>query len=195
MKKTLLIALLLIPFLGISQTTKPVDGFLGIKFGSSRAAVIAALNAKGGILGKKESTPEFLYYKNIKLGHRDAGAFMVKFVDDKAFEADFIFDPGLDAKTIEYYKILVNDISENYGKGFDHKNYQEPYNNEDDDGIKIDAMKDGKVEYFTIWQSEPSKNTIKASVDVSLAVILKYQDSELVGRVIDKQKAKEKSDF
>jgi hypothetical protein len=195
MKKTLLITLLLVPFLGISQTIKPIDGFLGIKFGSSRMAVISALNAKGGILDKSQSTPILLAYKNIKLGHRTAGAFVVKFIDNKAFEADFIFDPGLDAKTLEYYKQLVNDINENYGTGLERKKFQEPYNDEDDDGLKIDAIKDGKAEFETYWRSLPTKNTIMASIDVALTVILTYQDAELIGQAISRQKAKEKSDF
>ncbi len=194
MKKTLLIALLLVPFLGISQTKKSIDGFLGIKFGSTRAAVIAALNAKGGILDKKESTVNMLAYKNIKLGHRTAGAFVVKFIDGKAYEADFVFDPGLDAHTIEYFFNLVNDINENYGAGDIKKTFQEPYNDEDDDGIKIGAMKDGKVSYATYWQSD-NKNTIKAVIDESLAVLLIYQDADLAHESVKKQKAKESSDY
>jgi hypothetical protein len=193
-KKTLFIALLLIPFFGVSQTTKPIDGFLGIKFGSTRVAVITALNAKGGILDKKETTPDLVVYKNIKLGHREAGIFLVKFIDNKAFEADFIFDPGLDAKTIEYYLALVNDINENYGTGDMQKKFQEPYNDQDDDGIKINAMKDGKAVYATYWQSA-SNNTIKASIETSLAVMLTYQDGDLTDQAINKQKAKEKSDY
>jgi hypothetical protein len=195
MKKTLLFALLLFPFLGISQTTKPIEGFLGIKFGTSRALVMQALSAKGGVLDKKESDATLVTYKNIKLGHRSAAEIIVKFVNDKAFEADFIFDPGLDSKTIEYFFELANDIDENYGKGYLKKTYQEPYNDKDDDGIKIDALKDGKAVYKSYWESLPSKNTIVASISEELAVILTYQDGDLTHEAVNKQKAKEKSDY
>lgn len=195
MKKTLLIALLLIPFLGISQTTKPVDGFLGIKFGSSRAEVAAALNAKGGIINKAQSTPNLLSYKNIKLGHRNAAVFLVKFFNNKAFEADFLFDAEMDAKTLEYYKELVSDINENYGKGQENNKYQEPYNAEDDDGIKINAIQNGKAEFETVWESSPTKNTISTSISTELTVVLTYQDSNLADQAINNQKSKEKADF
>ncbi|MDF2430816.1 MAG: hypothetical protein JWP44_447 [Mucilaginibacter sp.] len=194
MKKTLLIALLLIPFLGISQTTKPIEGFLGIKFGSSRLEVLTALNAKGGIIDKKESTPDMLVYKNIKLGHRDAGAFIVKFIENKAFEADFIFDPGLDAKTIDYYNDLVADLNSNYGKGDFKPIYKDPYSATDNDGDKIVGMKNAEVTYETYWLSD-NKNTIAATINESLAVLLTYQDEALTGIALKKQKAKEKSDF
>lgn len=194
MKKTLLVALLVIPFLGISQTTKPIDGFLGIKFGSTRVAVIEALNAKGGILNKKNTTADLLYYNNIKLGHRNAGAFIVKFIDNKAFEADFIFDPGLEAKTIQYFFELTNDINDNYGAGDVKKKFQEPYDDEDDDGIKIDGIKHGKIDYVTYWLSS-AKNSIAESITPELAVLLIYQDSALTDEAVKRQKTKEKSDF
>jgi hypothetical protein len=67
MKKTLLIALLLIPFFGFSQTqtTKPIDGFLGIKFGSSKAVVLAAMKAKGAVLDKSDADPTVLTFHNV----------------------------------------------------------------------------------------------------------------------------------
>jgi len=193
MKKALFIALLLIPFLGISQTKKPIDGFLGIKFGTARAAVAASLNAKGGILNKKETTADMLVYKNIKLGHRDAGIFVVKFVDNKAYEADFIFDPGADAHTIEYYFSLVNDLNENYGIGDSKKTFKEPYNDEDEDNIKISAIRNGNAEYKTYWKSDG--NFIKVEIEEALAVLLIYQDGKLDNTVETRQKAKEKSDY
>ena len=194
MKKTLLIALLLIPFLGISQTKKPIDGFLGIKFGSTKATVMTALKAKGGILNAKQSTSDVIVYKNIKLGHRDAGAFIVKFINNKAFEADFIFDPGLEAKTIEYYYELVNDINEIYGAGDVQKKFQEPYNDDVDDGFKITGIKNGKIDYSTLWKSS-NKNAIGASITAELTVELVYQDNDLIKQAVDNQKAKEKSDY
>jgi hypothetical protein len=193
MKKTLLIALLLIPLLGISQTKKPIDGFLGIKFGSSRPAVIAALNAKGGVLYKKETTADMLVYKNIKLGHRDAGLFVVRFIDGKSFEADFVFDPGEDAHTLEYYYSLVNDINENYGAGDSKKTFKDPYNDEDEDNIKINAITHGNAKYVTYWKS--NNNFIKAVIGESLAVTLVYQDGGLANQAEGRQKEKEKSDY
>jgi hypothetical protein len=194
MNKYLLVALLLIPFTGISQSKKSIDGFLGIKFGSSRASVIIALKAKGGILSLKESSADWVYFKNLKLGHRAAGAFIVKFIDNKAYEGDFLFDPGADAHTLEYYFSLVNDINESYGTGDLRKNFKDPYNDKDEDDIKISAIKNGNAEYVTYWQSE-NKNTIAASIDEGLAVLLTYQDETLTGEAVKRQKTKDKADY
>ncbi len=196
MKKTLLIALLLIPFLGISQTTKPIDGFLGIKFGASRASVIAALNARGGIMDKEHSTAERILYNNITLGHRGARGLFVSFVDDKAYLANFVFVPELESQTLQYFYALINDINEIYGTGHLVKHFQEPYNDNDDDGIKIDALKDGKDKFYNFWQSKPSDNSVGVEIRAeNLYIDLLYKDEEL-GKLADsKQKAKEKSDY
>lgn len=195
MIKTLLIALILIPTYGISQTKKPIDGFLGIPFGSSRASVIAALNAKGGILDRKESKPDFIVYRGIKLGHREARLFVIKLVNDKAFQADFIFDPILDARAIEYYYSLVNDITEIYGNGESNKKFKEPYSDSDDDGIKISAIKSGNADYTTIWVSPSNNNAISIQIDETLTVTLTYQDSKLIEEAIKQRKEKEKADY
>jgi len=79
MKKILLIALLLTPLLGFSQTTKPIDGFLGIKFGSSKAVVLAAVRAKGGKYVKEYSNSQKLAFSNVNLGTRESTAFLVFF--------------------------------------------------------------------------------------------------------------------
>jgi hypothetical protein len=91
MKKTLLIALLLIPFLGMSQTAPTIDGFLGIKFGSTKAAVTAALKARGAVLDKENSTATILAFENVKLGSRVANGFVTRFVDDHVYSATFSF--------------------------------------------------------------------------------------------------------
>lgn len=195
MKKSILITLLLIPFLGFSQATKPIEGFLGIKFGSSRVAVIAALKAKGGTFDKANSDANSVAFNNINLGHRETGGFLVKFINDKAFECDFIFDPGADAKTLEYYYALVNDITDIYGPTTVSKaTFKEPYSDKDSDMDKIVAIQSAEADYTTIWQSD-NKNTISVNITEKLAVVLQYQDAGLVEIAVKNQKAKEKSDY
>jgi hypothetical protein len=193
MKKTLLITLSLIPFLGISQTTKPIEGFLGIKFGSSAVAVETAVAAKGGVLDRPGSTKDVKVFRRTKLGHRDAVSFIVKFVNDKAYEADFIFKPGLEAKTVDYYNELVNDMNENYGKGDSKIDFKSPYSEKDDELTKIVAIKTAMAEYKTFWES--ADNAIVVQVTEALTVDLIYQDGKLADQAVAKQKAKEKSDF
>lgn len=193
MKKTLLITLLLIPFLGMSQTTKPIEGFLGIKFGTGMAAVNAAVIAKGGVIDKAKSTKESVIFRNVKLGHREAASFIVKFVNDKAYEADFIFLPGQDARTIEYYNDLVNDINEIYGKGDLQVTFKSPYSDKDSETNKIVAIRNAMAEYKTYWES--NDNSILAEITDDLTVDLIYQNDKLFSEAEAKQKAKEKSDY
>jgi len=122
MKKTLFITLLfLIPFLGFSQTTKPIDGFLGIKFGSTKAAVIAAIKARGGRINKA-SKNDYLAFDNVHLGHRETDMFLIRFVDNKAYEADFVFKPADENHAIQYYDRLISDLDDIYGVGNSTKN-------------------------------------------------------------------------
>ncbi len=187
MKKTLLIALLLIPFLGISQTKKPIDGFLGIKFGSSKASVLAAMKAKGATLDKENSGADNLDFNNVKLGHRITVDFDIRFTDNKAYSAVFIFKAEDDPHTVGYYNLLVNDINDTYGDGKSTKEFKSPYKN--GDGNEELAIEGGYADIFTDWES--NNCSIQASVSNKFEILLLYQDDKLAAQA----KAKEKSDL
>lgn len=191
MKKTLLITLLLIPFLGISQSKKPIEGFLGIKFGSTKAAVLAAMKAKGAVLNKTNSGINNLDFDNVKLGHRLAVDFDIKFIKDKAFSAVFAFKAEEDPKTIEYYNDLVSDINAIYGPGVPTSEFKSPFKK--GDGHETLAIEQGYADLFTDWQS--GTNSIQVSITSKLDVIVLYQDDTLYAEDQAAEKAKEKSDF
>ncbi|HTD41580.1 MAG TPA: hypothetical protein VK671_13215 [Mucilaginibacter sp.] len=194
MKKTLLIALLLIPFFGFSQTTKPIDGALGIKFGSSKAVVIAALKARGGKLSM--SNAHAVAFDDISLGHKKADLLIVKFLDDKLLEIDFTFKPQDDHHVIEYYNNLIADINNIYGKGESTKKYAPTYSESDEN--QLNDLLVGAVEYTTLWQAA-NNNSIQAAIEKGtnsdLNVTLSYQDYVLINKAIEKQKSKDKSDY
>lgn len=192
MKKTLLVTLLLIPFLGISQTTKPVDGFLGIKFGSRRAEVITALNAKGCIFNTKVSTESKIVFDNVSLGHRKSIGLTVEFVNDKAYQASFFFKDELETKTIDYYNDLVNDINGIYGAGVSSKKFKEPY--ADGDGYEVQAISHGNADYQTFWKAS-NNNLLFTIINAKLHIQLTYRDYTLNAEAESNQKAKEKADF
>jgi hypothetical protein len=191
MKKTLLIALLLIPFLGISQSTKPIEGFLGIKFGSTKAAVLAAMKTKGAVLNKTNSGINHLDFDNVKLGHRLAVDFVIKFVKDKAYSAIFAFKAEEDPKTIEYYNDLVGDINGIYGPGKPTSEFKSPFKN--GDGHETLAIEQGYANLFTDWQS--GTNSIQVAITSKLDVLVVYQNDTLDAEAQAAEKAKEKSDF
>ena len=190
MKKTLLIALLLVPFWGITQTTKPIDGFFGIKFGSSKAEVIAAVKAKGGTLNAG-ATDDLLFFSNVSLGHRPAEYLEVKLFNDKAYFAAFIFQPENEASTLGYYDGLVSDISGAYGKGKPVVEFKDPYKFGDGNETQALSLSEGSM--FTDWHS--GKNSIQININTKLMVVLMYIDDTMNAQAKAAQKAKEKSDF
>ena len=195
MKKKLFIAVLfLIPLCGFSQTTKPIEGFLGIKFGSSKAAVLAAMRAKGAILDTKHARKDALAFSNVKLGVRRPVAFLVKFVNDKVYEADYVFVPDVEPHTISEYNDLVNDITKIYGEGNPTTKYTSPYTENNDEGDKIVGLKLGNIDFHTLW-FDAKKNTVLVSITTDMTVNLQYQDSVLTDEAIAKQDAQQKSDF
>jgi len=187
--------LLLFPFIGFSQTVKPIDSFLGIKFGTPKAAVIAALKARGGTINKASDATN-LAFDNVKFGHRVTDFIVIRFVNDKAFEADFTFKPADDNHAIEYYNGLVSDISDVYGKGEDTKKFTSGF--AEGDGHEINALMAGEAQYSTLWTAA-NNNIINASIikeeNTDLEVQLVYQDDVLSALAISKQKAKDKGDY
>ncbi|MES2275481.1 MAG: hypothetical protein V4592_05635 [Bacteroidota bacterium] len=194
MKNLVLIALLFVIFSAKAQTTKPIDGFLGIKFGSSAAQVTEALKARGATI-KAGQTAASIGFLNLSLGNRKVATLYVHFVNDKAFEALFMFMPELEAQTIDYYNALVKDIEGVYGAGKPYKNFKQPYT--DGDGYEITAIKTGNANYETSWDS--GDNTAWVSIvtnkDIPLIVRLVYSDSKLSQLYKDQQKEKNKSEF
>jgi len=194
MKKILLIALLIIPFLGMSQTKIPIDGFLGIKFGSSKQAVIAAIKAKGGVFVKDIPGNKGSVFAKVKLGSRETATFVVKFVDDKAYCALFSFEPAEQPKSIDYYNNLVADITEKYGPGKSEAVFKEPFKM--GDGYEITAIQGGYVNMFTDWDS--ADHSIQVSVDHDgddISITLTYTDDKLETIAEARKKAKQSSDL
>jgi hypothetical protein len=190
MKKTLLIALLLIPFLGMSQTTKPIEGFLGIKFGTSKADLLAAMKAKEASLDASSTTDD-LYFTHVSLGHRATDFIRVRLFNDKVYFAAMVFSPENDASTLGYYAGLVNDISDVYGKGKPTIDFKAPYKYGDGDETTAIFSSEGKM--FTNWQS--GSNSIQVTITTKLKVILFYIDDATQKLAEAAQKEKEKSAF
>lgn len=193
-KKTLLIALLLAPFLGISQAKKPIEGFLGLKFGSNKAVILAAMKAKGAVLDKTNSDADNLFFSNTKLGQRLADIFIVKFVNNKAFEADYIFKPEAEGKILLEYNALVADMTRVYGDGKGTYKYTSPYKEGEEDGDTFIGLQAGKIDYHTLWV-DANSNSVEVRISTNMTVDLNYQDDKLTTEAIAKQNAKDKSDL
>ena len=191
MKKTLLIAFLLIPFLSFSQTLKPISGFLGIKFGSTKIAVITAMKAKGAVL-LKNADPTMLIFDNVKLGNRDAKALVIGFVDNQAYAAQFVFATDVEAQVPDYYQDLVKDFTDVYGTGNSTRQFNDPY--VEGDGNELLGLSAGKIDFNTVW-TDSNQNSIQIKITTNMEVSAFYQDYVLAGKDANKQKQKNKSDY
>ena len=194
MKKILLAVLLIAPFLGMSQTTKPIDGFSGIKFGSNSVTVLAALKAKGGIINKENTEKDYLALDHVKIGTRVASV-MVKFINDKAFEADYLFLPEVEGKLLELYKGVDNDITLAYGSTKQVSNkYKDPYKEGEEESLTLIGLSAGNIDFTTSW-FDSAENSIQITITTDMIVKLTYQDNKLTDQAVAKQNEKKKSDF
>jgi hypothetical protein len=181
MKRIILIAFLIFPFLGISQSKKPIDGFFGIKFGSDSATVKAIVLAKGGIIDKKTSKNNYLVFNNITFASWKNVTLYVKFIDNKAYSGIFGFIEDLEPKTIiENYKKLIREINKDYGPGKELRTFKDPFH--DGDGRELEALATHNAEYQTIWEGNKHQNLIQAMIFVGETLMLTYVDSALFVR-------------
>lgn len=192
MKKILFIAFLLIPFIGFSQTTKPIDGVLGIKFGCSKAAFIAAIKAKGGVIDKAHTNASQIAFKNIKFGQHTPLGLAARFFNDKFYFAILLFKADLDPKTIEYYDSIVADLNDVYGAGTPTKTFSSGF--ADGDGNEVTAIEGGYAQYATDWGSD-NNNSIHISINNNLLIMLSYQDGDIRAKADAKQASKDKADY
>ncbi|MGN6181234.1 MAG: hypothetical protein ACTHNW_18775 [Mucilaginibacter sp.] len=194
MKKILLTTLLLIPFIGFSQTTKPIDGFLGIKFGSGKLAVITAMKARGSnlVANKKDE----LIFNNVKLGKDRAKVLFVRFVNNKAYDADFYFVPDVSGHALAMYNGFVNDFTGVYGAGQSIKNYTSPYNADDTSTLELGLLV-GKVDYHTDF-TDSNTNYIEIGltpINSQLEIEISYVDNTLADQADKAHDQQNKSDL
>ncbi|MES2275483.1 MAG: hypothetical protein V4592_05645 [Bacteroidota bacterium] len=193
MKNLILITLLFVAFQGQAQSNKPIDGFLGIKFGSSAAQVTEALKAKSAVVNTGQ-TAESIGFSNVTLGGRKVSTLFVHFINDKAYEALFMFRPELETQSIEYYNSLVKDIDGVYGAGKPYKDFKKPY--ADGDGYEITAIKTGNANYETSWENGDNLAWVAILPrDERIVLRLTYRDGKLFQLYTDAKKQKNKSEF
>jgi len=189
---TFIIIFFLIPFCGISQPKKTIDSFLGIKFRSSYEMVKDSMKTRSGHFDTALSKPDFLFFDSVKHYDLIAGIVNIKFVNNMAYEAGFVFKPDFESKIIDYYYYLVNELNAVYGASKIIRNFKPPYTG--GDYIRLKALRTHHGDYYNVWTAT-NKNQIVMSIspgpgdDSSLYIMLIYQDGALVDEVTAKTRA------
>ncbi len=189
MKKTLLLFILLIPLTLFAQSKKSIDGFLEIPFGSDSATVKNVFLSKGATEDYPSNKKDIIVFRNFIFSDRYVFSCVIKFVDNKVFEAVFLFSDFAEKDILGYYDNISADITSIYGIGQVNNNFRSSENNSTRIGRLISEREFCK----TIWQSK-NNNAMTLdfeSVDNSLIIRLVYEDDDL----INKSPAKIKSDF
>lgn len=185
MKKLLLLFILILPLTAFSQK-KSIDGFLDIPFGSDSATVKSVLISKGATRVNALCTKDELVYFDFEFSGRKVFACAVKFVDDRAYEADLIFSDFADKQLLDYYDDLAADITAVYGKGTLTNNFGKM-----DNPQRIRGIKSGSASCQTLWQSK-NGNAVQLKMIYSkpnLQIALQYQDSALWNLVAAKRRS------
>jgi len=197
MKKLILITIIICTALvDKAQTTKPIDGFLGIKFGSYTGQVIDALKARGASedldYNNNYNRTGNLRFKNVLLGDRICADFIVSFANDKACQAEFIFDPEGEAESVNYYLALVKDLRSVYGNGEMEHNRENSVGHDD-----IRDIKSGYANFATNW--DDGSNLIRTHITLNkysgIQVNLIYRNYYLFNLYQNQQKETNKSDL
>lgn len=118
-KYFILLIFLILQIASKAQTYKLINYFLDIRFDSTPGQVINALKAKGITedtgYNNTYSQTNTLRFNNVLYGGRKCAEFNVLFVKDRAFQAEFIFEPDSTTNINEYYHALIKKISDAYG--------------------------------------------------------------------------------
>jgi len=191
--KYVLLTLFLFPILLFAQT---LDGFWGIKFGSSSSVVISEM-AKKGYSKKTVGDDNSIKYYNVSFAGRKAELVVFYFFNGKFYSGSLLFKTELDSETYKYYTLLKNDLNNKYfTTSRDVEDYKYPYDK--GDGHWETALKLGKLDLRSIWNFNTGGNefnSITLVVLPSFYIGLVYTDGALNKEANYEKESKEASDL
>ncbi len=181
--------------MAFSQTTDSlINGAIGLKFGMSQSKVKTIIQSKGGILDKT-SNQEFgicLTYKKLRFLSNDVYFTHFKFYKDSLFSITFCFIVDADGFTQAKYDALKEKIENKYGNGDCFRYFDSPYY--DGDGYEMSAVSQGKAHISCIW-TDINENAISLAIKESLLIMLEYQSTNLIDKVIKNVESKQMKDY
>lgn len=188
-------------FFSVNTFGQGIEGFMGIKFGTSIDVVKKTMLSKPGCtLDNKYSDTNHLVFDGIKFAGRETLFIRFEFVDKKFHTATAFFKPNLSSKTIDLYNEIKSEINEKYYiTEEDFEIYRSPY--EKGDGYTESAIRLGKASFSAFWKykntntTEDVNNYIALEINENLNIELSYQDGVLVKISSQRKKAKNNTDY
>ena len=193
------LAVFLFAHVSFAQETKAnVDGFWGMKFGSSVAECRKIILSKNtGTIDAKNSSETKIIIDNPEFAGKKPAFIALLFVNDKFHTSKTFFKPTSAARVFELYDSIKGELNDKYYKTKeDFKIFKSPYY--DGDGYEASAIRLGKATVAAFWtfnQSDESKTVISLQIEESLLVNLSYQDDKIADQAIEKQKNKNAKDY
>lgn len=166
--------------------SKPVlEGFWGIKFGSSQEEVRNIMLTKQGFkYNSNLSTNDRLIFGEGKFAGNYAENLAFVFVDNKFYTSILILKPSSSSKILDFYQEIVDGITKKYFiPDAVTEEYLEPYKK--DDGFFETAIKLGKTNIRTRWLlknpiTKDDDSFISVKVDDDMKIYLGYMDGYLM---------------
>lgn len=189
MKKVLLLFMIIIPLAVLSQSKKPINGFLNVPFGSDSVAVKSALLSKGATQDYSLTEKDYIVFKDFILSDRKVFLCIIKLWNNKVYEANFFFNDFTGENLLSYYDSLSADINAVYGNGELINNFRPSETNSD----RVYRLRLGQEVCKTLWQSENSTAIALEfrRLEDKLYIALTYQDEAL----LNASHPQKKSDF
>ena len=112
-----------------SQTlNKPINSFLGVKFGSTQQIVINLAKVKKGIYAKSTSSSNTLSYTNMKFASKPTFRVAFTFFENKLYEGRVFFKVDQQQNALEEYNKILADLNDVYGASGSHeREFKYPY--------------------------------------------------------------------
>lgn len=197
MKKIIVFACFMLFAVNAIAEEKTLEGFWGIKFGSSMAVGKKIMASKGLKLDPLFRDKDALMYQITKFGGRDAVAVGLKYDKNQLYKAMVCYRTPLEANTLELYENIKADINTKYyTSDNNYKQFTYPYS--EGDGHEITAIKLGLANIAAFWQFERSdgeKNWIQLEIKESLVIFLNYIDGKIHKEVVGKNNETDSKDY
>lgn len=191
--------LLLFIIISITCNAQNLDGFFGIKFGSTREQVKSImLERKNGKIDLENCSEKKLIFDNVKFAGRMSQFVLFSFVNNKFHTAKVIIKEPLESKVVDVYNDIKTELNTKYFKTTDDfENYKSPY--EKGDGYTETAIKVGKLTIAAYWTfknpNSDAENLISLEIDEKMLIKIGYQDGLLIKEAVNIKNKENFSDY